>query len=48
MVHMLIYFRLKELKEKEQSRKLRRKPTLSSKRSQEISELVTTFNPEEI
>jgi hypothetical protein len=39
---------VKEPREKDQSRRLKRKPTLFSKKDQEISDSVTTFNPEEI
>jgi len=40
-------FRQKELKEKDKSKKSKRKLTHFSKKSQEISELVITFSQEE-
>jgi hypothetical protein len=47
MVNMQL-FRPKELKPKRELKRLRRKPTHSSRRDQEISELATVFNPPEI
>jgi len=47
MVSSLLICRVKEPKEKDQLRKLKREPTLFSKKDQEISDLVMTFSQEE-
>jgi hypothetical protein len=46
VLHLL--FRQKELKEKDKSKKFKRRPIPFSKKDQEISELVTIFSQEEI
>lgn len=43
-----VLFRQKEQKEKDKSKKLKRRLTLFSKKDQEISELVTIFSQREI
>ncbi len=48
MVVLSYYFRVKELKIKEQSRKSKRNLIHFSKKDQEISELAMIFNQEEI
>jgi len=47
MVSPCLFFRVKELKEKDQSRRSKRELILFSKRDQEISDLVMTFSQEE-
>lgn len=42
------YIRLKDLKQKDKSKKYKKRLILFLKKDQEISELETTFNPEEI
>jgi len=48
MVSPCLFFRVKELKEKDQSKRSKREPILSSKKDQKISDLVMTFSQEEI
>jgi|688.fasta_scaffold580094_1 hypothetical protein len=43
-----LLFRQKEQKEKDKSKKSKRRPILFSKKDQEISELVTIFSQREI